>query len=164
MKLAITVILLFTGCVSASSSPADDDCAASAQAIPICAVLANAAKYDGKEVTVSGVYRMVIHGSILTGAACSKDDVNLRRAANWKGNKRAVAIIRSLTKKDQFQPVDVVSRGTFRVAHEGRCFGQNCLKYEIEETELLCAARAKTHASSGAADPNPGAPHVPTTH
>lgn len=143
MRLAIAVMLLFAGCFVASSSVADDHCAASARAIPICSVLADAAKYDGAEITVRGLYRMVIHGSILTGSACPKIDVNLRRASNWKGDKHAVAVIRSATKKDQFQPVDVVLGGTFRVAHEGQCFGQNCLRYEIEETELLCAAPVK---------------------
>ena len=33
------------------------------------------------------------------------------------------------------------------MAHEGQCFGQNCLRYEIEETELLCAAPTKTNGS-----------------
>jgi hypothetical protein len=165
MRLAITSVLLLTACFSASSSPADDGCAASAQAVPLCTVLADAAKYDGKEITVRGLYRMVIHGSILMAAGCPKDDyVNLRGAPNWRGDKHALAIIRSLTKKNQFQPVDIVSRGTFRVAHEGQCFGQNCLPYEFEETELLCATPAKTNASPGAADPKPGTPHVISAH
>jgi len=144
MRLAIAVVLSLTVFCGPLSLSANDDCPPSTRAIPICAVLADAAKYDGKEITVSGVYRMVIHGSILTGPACPKDELNLRRAAHWKGDKRAVATIRSLTKKDQFQSVDIVSRGIFRVAHEGQCFGQNCLRYELEETELLCAAPVKT--------------------
>jgi len=147
MRLGTAVILLPV-CLAPLRLSADDGCAPSTQSTPICTVIADAAKYDGKVITVSGVYRMVIHGSILTGTACPKDDVNLRRATNWKGDKRAVAIIRSLTKKDQFLSVDVVSRGIFRVAHEGQCFGQNCLRYEIEETELLCAAPAKTNSSA----------------
>lgn len=130
-----------TLCSSPVSLPADDGCAVSAQALPLCTVLADAAKYDGKEITVRSLYRMVIHGSILVGPACPKDNVNMRGAPDWKGDKHALAIIRSLTKKDRFRPVDIVSRGIFRVAHEGQCFGQNCLRYEIEEIELLCAAR-----------------------
>lgn len=152
MKLAIAVALLLTVCFAPLSLSADDNCASSAQTIPICTALADTAKYDGKVVTVSGVYRMVIHGSILTGPACPKDDVNLRRAAHWKGDKRAVATIRSLIKKDQFQSVNVVSRGTFRVAHEGQCFGQNCLRYELEESELLCASKIKESDPSTSAD------------
>ena len=152
MRLAIAVVSFLTAFFAPLSLSAGD-CASSAQAIPICTAVADGAKYDGKQVTVSGVYRMVIHGAILSGPACSKDDVNLRRAAHWKGNKNAVATIRSLTKKDQFQSVDVVSRGIFRVAQEGQCFGQNCLRYEIEETELLCATKMKASAPSTAADP-----------
>ncbi len=163
MRLAVTVVLLLTACFSALSLSADDDCVVSAQAIPVCAVLADAAKYDGKEITVRGLYRMVTHGSILMGSACPEVNVNLRRAPKWKGDKRASATVRSLTKKDQFQPVDIVSRGTFRVAHEGQCFGQNCLRYEIEETELLCAATAKANSSPGA-DPKRGVSSTPTTH
>jgi hypothetical protein len=140
-------------CFVPLSLSAGGDCAPSTQVIPICTVLADAAKYDGREVTVSGVYRMVIHGSILSGSACPKNDVNLRRSAHWKGDKHAMATIRLLTKKDQFQSVDVVSRGIFRVAHEGQCFGQNCLVYEIEETELLCASKMKASAPSTSADP-----------
>lgn len=162
MRLAISVVLLLAVCLTPLSLSADDDCTPSTQSIPICTVLADAAKYDGKEVTVNGVYRMVIHGSILTAPACSKDDVNLRRAAHWKGDKRAVATIRSLTKKNQFQSVDVVSRGIFRMAHEGQCFGQNCLRYEIEETELLCAARPKRNRSFGAADLKRSVPSMST--
>jgi len=131
---------------------------------PLCTVLADAAKYDGKKITVRGLYRMVIHGSILMRSACPKVNVNLRGAPNWKGDKRALAVIRSLTKKDQFQPVDIVSRGTFRVAQEGQCFGQNCLRYEIEETELLCAAPHKLDGLSGAADQKHGARPTLTTH
>ena len=160
MRLAIAVVLLFTACFGALRSPTDDDCAASAQAISICTVLADAAKYDGKEITVRGFYRMVLHGSIITGPGCAKVDVNLRRAAHWEGDKHAVAAIRSLTKKDQFQPVDIVSRGIFRVAHEGQCFGQNCLRYEIEETKLLCATAVSTKSSSGSMDR--GATPTPT--
>jgi hypothetical protein len=164
MRLAIAVVLLLSARFTSQFLSDDDDCATSAKAIPICTLLADAAKYDGTEITLRGVYRMVIHGSILMGPACPKDDVNLRRAAYWKGDHRALATIRSLTKKDQFQSVDVVSRGIFRVAHEGQCFGQNCLPYEIEETELLCATKVKTSGPSGSADPKRGAVPTPTTH
>jgi hypothetical protein len=123
-------------------SAADGDSAVSAQAIPLCAVLADAAKYDGKEITIRRLYRIVIHGSILMGPDCSRVGVNLRRTSDWKGNKKAAATVRSLTKKDQFREVDIVSRGVFKIAHEGQCFGQNCLPYEFAESELLSAMAA----------------------
>jgi len=65
--------------------------------------------------------------------------VNMREAEGYRADKRALKVIRSATKKDQFQPVDVVVRGIFRSARQGECFGQNCLRYEIESRELLCA-------------------------
>lgn len=65
--------------------------------------------------------------------------MSLREALGYKANKQASAMLRRLTKKDQFQAVDVVFRGTFRVAHEGQCFGQICAAYEIETSELLSA-------------------------
>jgi hypothetical protein len=140
MRRVIALVLLLTAVFSQL-------CSAAAQAIPLCAVLADAAKYDRKEITIRGLYRMVIHGSILMGPDCSKVGVNLRRAADWKANKKAAATIRSLTKKAQFRAVEIVSRGIFKVAHEGQCFGQNCLPYEFDESELLSAM------AGGAKDP-----------
>jgi len=139
MRLITAVAVLFVACFSALSVSADPECAAWAQAVPICTVLENPAKYDGKLITVEGLYRPVIHGSVLYGSACSETYVNMRAAADDKKDKHASKVMRSLTKKEQFQPVEVVLRGTFRAAQEGHCFGQNCLLYEIEEHELLCA-------------------------
>lgn len=84
---------------------------------------------------------MVIHGSILTERACAKTDVNLRGAPGYKADKQALSVMRAVTKKDRFQPVDVVYRGTFRVAHEGQCFGETCAGYQFEATELISAGR-----------------------
>ena len=82
---------------------------------------------------------MVFHGSVLMSPECQHDLVNMRQAPDYKADKRAASKMRSLTKKNQFQSVDVVLRGTFRTAREGQCFGQNCLLYEIEDHELHCA-------------------------
>jgi uncharacterized protein (TIGR03435 family) len=109
-----------------------------------------------EEIAVRGQYRMVIHGSILMDPACPKDEVNMRGVPHWKGDKRAVAAIRSLAKKEQFQSFDVVIRGIFRVAHEGQCFRQNCLPYEIEETELLYTKVAEAKSPSNPVYPPTG--------
>jgi hypothetical protein len=106
---------------------------------------------------------MVIHGSVLMSPACSQTNVNMRRASDEKPNKQALAVIQSLSRKDHFHKVDVVLRGKFRVAHEGQCFGQDCLAYEIEETELFCAAPIKSDDSSGALSPNSVLPAI-TAH
>ncbi|HTV64470.1 MAG TPA: hypothetical protein VMD98_02640 [Bryocella sp.] len=148
-RLAIALVFFSMCCPSPTPAQQAKD-AASAQAMSLCAVIADAAKYDGKEIVVRGLYRMVIHGSILMDRACSKIDVNLREAPGYKADKQASSVLRALTKKDQFQPVDVVFRGTFRVAHEGQCFGQGCAGYEIETTELI-SARPELPATGGAA-------------
>ena len=117
--------------------------------MPLCAILADAAKYEGKEIVVRGLYRMVIHGTILMDRNCSETDVNLRGAPGYKADKHALAVLRSLTKKDEFRPVDVVLRGTFLVAHGGQCFSEMCAPYEIETTALV-SARPESPAEGGA--------------
>jgi hypothetical protein len=140
MKLTIAFALLVASCIGALSSSGGEKCTELAEALPLCAVLSNAAKYDGSEITVSGTYRMVIHGSVLMGAECSKVEVNLRQAEGYKVDKHVAAILRALTKKNQFQPVDEIIRGTFRVAKTDHCFGQICASFEIEVRELICAS------------------------
>jgi hypothetical protein len=149
MRANIAIVLVLAACVGSLTFGGDDRCASSAEIIPLCAVLSDAVKYDGKEITVRGLYRMVIHGSILTSPACGKTYVNMRQASDYKADKHASAVMRALTKKDQFQSVEVVLRGTFRVAQQGQCFGQSCLLYEIEDHELLCAESPKPNGSSG---------------
>jgi len=150
MRTNIVIVILLVTCAGSLVSAGDDRCAPSAEAVPLCTILSDAAKHAGKEITVRGLYRMVLHGSILTSPACGKIKVNMRRSSDYKADKHASAVMRSLTKKDQFQSVDVVIRGTFRIAQQGQCFGQNCLPYEIEEHELLCAEAPGPDASTTA--------------
>jgi hypothetical protein len=70
----------------------------------------------------------------------------MRQAPDYKADKHAAAAIRSVVRKDQFQSVDVVLRGTFHVAGTGQCFGQDCLRYELKDHELQCAKAANTSA------------------
>jgi len=140
---SIGIVLALVTCFTRVAHGADQECPALAKAVSLCTVLADSSKFDGKEITVTGLYRMVIHGSILMSPECGKTYVNMRQAPDYKVDKQVLAVVRSLTKHDQFQPVDVVIRGTFRVAAKGQCFGQNCLLYEIEDHELQCAKAAK---------------------
>jgi hypothetical protein len=146
MRSITLIVLLLAVFVSPTVLAGDDKCTAFPQAVPFCAVVSDAANYDGREITVRGLYRMVVHGSILMGATCPKTKANVREAPDYKADKNASTVVRSLTKKDQFQAVDVVIRGTFRVAHQGQCFGQNCELYELENQELLCAQKPKSNA------------------
>jgi hypothetical protein len=137
MKLtAASLVLLVATFGPPAPSSSESVCSAAAKAIPLCRVLADAPRYDGKDVTVNGLYYRVIHGSILTAPECRATKVNMRSAADWRGEKRVVDVLNSLTRRNQ--PADVVLRGTFRAAHDG-CFGQTCSLFEIEEHELLCA-------------------------
>lgn len=137
MRVAFSILLIFAGC--SSSGARGHGCFDERSAVPLCTILASPDSYDGKEITVRGLYRMVLHGSVLTAPECARMYVNMREAEGYRADKRALKVIRSATKKDQFQPVDVVVRGIFRSARQGECFGQNCLRYEIESRELLCA-------------------------
>jgi hypothetical protein len=135
---------LFVLFLTSSVLTADDRCSLSLGAIPFCAV-ASDLNYDNKEITVRGLYRMVIHGSVLTGAKCPNVKANVRLAPDYKVDKKATSVMRShsTSKKDQFEVFDVILRGTFHVAHEGQCYGQNCESYELETRELLCAQKPK---------------------
>ena len=106
-------------------------------ALPICSVLSKAAEYDGKEITVRGIYRFEIHGSEFFGRDCNSREklVNLRLAANYKSDKQAAKVLRN---RDTSLPVDMVIRGRFTIAKDG-CFGAACDLFEIEEIELLWA-------------------------
>lgn len=150
MRARIALLFLLVAGFGLLAPAGDYPCSAKATAIPLCTILSDAPNYDRKEVTVKGLYRMVIHGSVLTSSTCGKNYVNLRQASDYKADKHASAVIRSMTKKDQFQAVEIVLRGTFHVAHQEQCFGQNCLLYEIEDHELLCAGPQESGNSSGA--------------
>jgi hypothetical protein len=126
MKLSalfVSCLLALSGSAALSQDPA------SAQAVDICSVTSDPIVYEGKEIVVRGLWRMIIHGSILWGKACPTVEVNLTEAAGFKANKKALSLVRSLAKKDQFGSVEVIFRATFIVAHEGQSFGQICAPY-----------------------------------
>jgi hypothetical protein len=132
-------VIFALGLLALTASVARSQSASPPQAVDICTVVSTPATYDGKEFLIRGLWRMVIHGSILMGTACPKAEVNMTETAGYKANKIATSIIKSVTKKDQFGSVEVVLRGTFRVAHEEQCFGQMCAAYQLEAAELLSA-------------------------
>jgi hypothetical protein len=129
MRAKILIAVLLGACLGSRTLAGADRCAPVSEAVPLCTVLSDAAKYNGKEIIVKGLYRMVIHGSILMSPECGKTYVNMRGASDYKADKHASSVLRSRTKKDQFQSFEVVLRGTFKVAQQGQCFGQNCLSY-----------------------------------
>src|ERR1022692_2054180 len=138
--LVIALLLVVSSDLLPQTAPTNQ-CGNVAEAVSLCTVLSNPSRYDDREITVRGRYRMVFHGSVLMSADCPATLVNLRQANDYKSNPNSDKVVRSIIKHDQYQPVDVVMRGNFHVAQQGQCFGQNCLMYEFEDHELLCAAK-----------------------
>lgn len=146
-RVVLAFVLTFSAMLVVCPAIAGEkSCSATANALPLCTVLARPAQFDGQDITVTALYRMVIHGSILTSPDCG--DVNLRGASDYTAEKRASQVIRSAMKRNQFQAVKVVLKGTFHVAHEGQCFGQDCLQYEVEDHALLCAEKPSSVSSA----------------
>jgi hypothetical protein len=139
MKQLAIILVFVLMCLAPPAPTQQAKDTPSAQAIPLCAVIANAARYDGKEIMIRGLYRMEIHGFILMDRGCSKTQASLRRSPGYRAEKSVAKVLRSAAKKDEFQPVEVVYLGIFRVAKEGQCFGEFCAGYEIEITELVSA-------------------------
>lgn len=114
----------------------------STQVQPLCIILNDAANYDGKLITVRGFYVKWGHGPALVWNDpennCCLRPVNIRAAKGERQQKEAASVIKSY--EEGFDgSVDEVVRGTFHVAHNGNCFGQDCLAYEIDVTDLLSA-------------------------
>jgi hypothetical protein len=63
MRLATAIAIL---CFTLVAHPQDGKREVSSEAMPLCSVIANSSKYDGKVIAVAGLYRFVIHGAILT--------------------------------------------------------------------------------------------------
>ncbi len=104
-------------------------------ALPICSVLAKAAEYDGKEVTVGLTYYLNIEGGMGGGPECPHENVGLRNAPDFKESKR---IRKAWGKMGKHGPVYLVVRGTFTVCREGNCFvGMYWAPYRIEVREDL---------------------------
>jgi len=125
-------------------------------AVNICSVIADPTKYDGKEIFVEALYRVVIHGAILMGGTCPETNVAAREVEGYKADKHATAVLQRLLKKDKSEPVEIVVRGTFHLAHQGQCFGgEICSSYEVEIAELLSAQAVSPRSVTAPAAPAP---------
>ena len=104
-------------------------------ATSICSVLAKAADYDGKEITVRVTYQLSPEGGISYGSDCSHEYVNLREATDFKPNKD---VQKEWKKMGAYKPVDLVLRGKFTICREGNCFvGMYWAPYQIQVREYL---------------------------
>lgn len=133
-----SVNLLLVVILSAAAYGKDERTPPSAPpALPICRVLAKAAEYDGKEVTVRGIYRFEIHGSELFGEGCRsrENNVSLSGAPDFKLDKE---VRKAWRKIPPHAPADVVLRGRFVVCtSENNCAGAFLNQYEIKVREYL---------------------------
>ena len=77
------------------------------------------------------------------GKGCSDVNISAKETDDYKADKHASEVLRRLLKKDKFEPVEIVVRGTFHLAHQGQCFGgEICSRYQVEIAELLSAQAA----------------------
>jgi hypothetical protein len=100
----------------------------------ICSVLANAADYDGKEITVRVISQSNPEGGFSYGPECSHEYIGLRDAPDFKPNKE---VQKKWRKKRAYQPVDLVLRGKFNICREDCFVGMYWTPYQIEVREYL---------------------------
>jgi len=112
------------------------------QVLSLCDLLSRAAEFDGKQITVRGIYQFEIHGAELFAQQCTSrnDRVNLRHAPEYKSDKRTQE---AWHRVGRHQPAEVVVRGKFSVAQEG-CFGAACDLYEVEVHEYVAVEPLRT--------------------
>jgi hypothetical protein len=108
-------------------------------ALPICSLLAKAGEYDGKEVTVRGIYRFEIHGSEFFGPECRSPEnmVSLSGALDSRDSKD---IRKAWRKIGAHERADVVLRGTFMICRGDRayvCHASILNLYQIDVREYL---------------------------
>jgi hypothetical protein len=106
-------------------------------ALPICSVVAKAAEYDGKEVTVRGIHRFEIHGTEFYGQECNSREtrVSLSGAPDFKESR---AIRKAWRKVPSNESADVVLRGRFVICRSyGNCSGGILGLYGIQVREVL---------------------------
>ena len=104
-------------------------------ALPICNVLAKAAEYDGKEITVRLIYYSTPEGGIGSGSECPHQNVGLRNAPDFKEDQR---IRKAWRKIGAYKSVYLVVRGKFSVCRESNCFvGTYWAPYRIEVRQDL---------------------------
>lgn len=134
------MLLLLLGLTSVAVAFGQAKLQENSHAVPLCHLLAEAAKYDRTVVTVEGVYIKMPHGSVLTAPGCPlspRPDVNLRSAPGFHQRDHIMKVLWSLTEKRE--PVEVVLEGTLHVAKMEQGFGQGVEPYEIEVTRYLSA-------------------------
>ncbi len=142
MKMGRSFILATLVCLINSSMIIGDEQSDidNSQPITVCNICANPNDYDGKMIIVAGVFKRIFHGSIIEGCESrSKSEINFRLSPDYSSGKSVKKAFASLTRKNQYAPVDVIVRGVFRVARQGECFGQICAIYDIEVNEMLSA-------------------------
>jgi|LSQX01.3.fsa_nt_gb hypothetical protein len=142
MKIRRSFIITGLVCLMNSSMIVGDEQADvdNSQPISVCDICSNPNDYDGRRIIITGVFKRIFHGSILEGCeSYPKSEINVRLSPDYRSEKSVRKAFASLTRKNQYAPVEVVARGVFRAAKQGECFGQICAIYDIEVNEMLSA-------------------------
>jgi hypothetical protein len=75
-----------------------ENCAQVSQVVPISTVLTHANKFDGRQVTVRGLFFREVHGSILSTPECPHMNVTLRLSSDFKSKGRSERRLNSITR------------------------------------------------------------------
>lgn len=137
-------------CFLSATGGARDPRPGPGQVLELCDVLAHARAYQGKQILVRGIYFQVFHGSLLFAPGCTLVEnprMNMRSARDFHGRKADLHLLNRLAAKGE--AVSAVYEGTFDVARIGKCFGQTCLPYELEATELVSAQASTVRGKPG---------------
>lgn len=108
----------------------------------VCALIAQANEWNGKEVIVSGLLQSQPHGSILLARNCEKrsgkQEINVERSLEHPLPSELASAQAKLLKRYPFRPIKVTIRGLFEVAGVGECFGGGCEPFQLSAAEILC--------------------------
>ena len=97
-----------------------------ADAVPLCALLANPAPYVGRRVAISGGYSMTPHGGLFHDERCERGEIPLSREGYEADDQRARAVIGLALQRDRRASVPVVISGILKDHFSGSTPGFGC--------------------------------------
>lgn len=123
-----------------------------AEAVPICALLANPKAFVGKRVNISGHYFPTPHGGVFHDGSCERGEIPLARDRYEADDRHASAVLRAAWRTQRVD-VPVVMSGMLKDNFVGdtpgfRCSGGGiCQRYSLE-ADYLVAARPPVRRGS----------------
>lgn len=111
------------------------------RATSICAVMADAQGFDGKDVLVEGVLWVEPHGVVFGGESCAEKNVRLDKTVDYQEMPDASRALNRVLRGAGTNRVDVVYEGKFHIVKGMMCSESHCFDYSIDVSKLV-AARA----------------------